>query len=581
MKLILSLAFLMSFLSCFGQTNIQSSNPLAEQIMLGNFDPNDYIPPFPVTSPTFIYQNLADNISPDTLKSYILKLATFKNRNTGSDTISTTEGFGAAREWVYSKFEEYSAVNQGRLIPSYLTFDQTICGVTKHKNIFAVLPGLDTTDHEIVIIEGHMDSRCEGLCDTVCFAEGIEDNATGTALVMELARTMSLYNFQKTIVFIVLTGEEQGLYGSKAFSLYAQNLDLPIKAVYNNDVIGGIICGATSSAPSCPGLNDIDSTQVRLFSQGNFNSINKQLSRFNKLQYQEELLPFETVSMMLTIMTGEDRANRGSDHIPFRQRGFAAMRFCSANEHGDASLGATYTDRQHTSDDILGIDLNNDGTIDSFFVDFNYLARNAKINGTAAISALSGPKTPTFNAFGNPGAQVSLEVIITSMDPSPAYRVALRTITNDWDTVYTTNFPQSTFFAPTSVANWIVSVAAVDDLGIESLFSNEIMIPLATIGLDEEEVEQAKGIELFQNSPNPFDESTFIAISAGTDYVNKEAIIRIMDSQGKLVEEMHLQLDLGMNEVIYEHGYGKVGTFIYTLFVDGKAIDSKRMVFAN
>lgn len=94
----------------FGQTNMQSSNSLAEQIMLGNFDPTDYIPPFPVTSPTFIYQNLADNISPDTLKSYILKLATFKNRNTGSDTISATEGFGAAREWVYSKFEEYVLV---------------------------------------------------------------------------------------------------------------------------------------------------------------------------------------------------------------------------------------------------------------------------------------------------------------------------------------------------------------------------------------------------------------------------------------------------------------------------------------
>jgi hypothetical protein len=581
MKLILSFVFTATMAYGFGQTNMQSSNSLAEQIMLGNFDPTDYIPPFPVTSPTFIYQNLADNISPDTLKSYILKLATFKNRNTGSDTISATEGFGAAREWVYSKFEEYSAFNQGRLIPSYLTFNQTICGVTKHKNIFAVLPGLDTTDHEIVIIEGHMDSRCEGLCDTFCFAEGIEDNATGTALVMELARTMSHYNFQKTIIFIVLTGEEQGLYGSKAFSLYAQNLNLPIKAVYNNDVIGGIICGETSSSPSCPGLNDIDSSQVRLFSQGNFDSKNKQLSRFNKLQYKEELLPFETVPMLLTIMTSEDRANRGSDHIPFRQRGFAAMRFCSANEHGDASLGAAYTDRQHTSDDILGIDLNNDGTIDSFFVDFNYLARNAKINGIAAVSALSGPKTPTFNAFGNPGSQVSLEVIITSLDPSPAYRVALRTYTNDWDTVYTTNFTQSTFFPPTSVANWIVSVAAVDNLGIESLFSNELLIPLATIGLDEEEGQKAQGIELFQNSPNPFDESTFIAISAGTDYVNKEAIIRIMDIQGKLVDEMKLNLDLGMNEVIYEHGYGKVGTFIYTLFVDGKAIDSKRMVFAN
>ena len=580
MKGKLCFGFLMMFNLVFGQTNIQSSNPLAEQIMLGNFDPANYIPPFSVTDPTFIYQNLAANINPDSLKATILKLATFKNRNTGSDTISTTEGFGAARNWVYSKFEEYSLFAQGRLIPSYLTFDQTICGVTKHKNIFAVLPGLDTTDHEIVLFEGHMDSRCEGLCDISCFAEGIEDNATGTALVLELARTMCLYNFNKTIVFLITTGEEQGLFGAKAFATYANNLDLPIKAVYNNDVIGGIICGATSSGPSCPGLNDIDSTQVRLFSQGNFNSPNKQLSRFNKLQYKEELLPFESVPMTLTIMTAEDRTGRGGDHIPFRQQGFASMRFTSANEHGDASNGPGYTDRQHTADDVLGVDLDSNGTIDSFFVDFNYLARNAKINGIAAVSALSGPKTPTFNAYGNLGSPVSLEVNITSSGTNPAYRVALRTVTNDWDTVYTTTTTQSTFFPPNTVSNWIVSVAAVDNIGIESLFSNEIIIPLATIGLEENKPVY-KGVELFQNRPNPFDESTFISVSADKNYANKKAMIQISDLQGKIIENLAIQLQEGMNEVVYEHGYGKVGTYIYSLIIDGKKIDSKRMVFAN
>ncbi len=564
----------------FGQTNMQSSNPLAEQIMLGNYDPTAYIPPFPVTSPTFIYQNLAANINPDSLKATILKLATFKNRNTGSDTLSATEGFGAARSWVYSKFQQYSSFVQGRLIPSYLTFDQTICGVTKHKNIFAVLPGLDTTDHEIVLIEGHMDSRCEGLCDTSCVAEGIEDNATGTALVLELARTMSLYNFKKTIVFLITTGEEQGLFGAKAFAVYANNLDLPIKAVYNNDVIGGIICGATSSGPSCPGLNDIDSTQVRLFSQGNFNSANKQLCRFNKLQYKEELMPLETVPMNLTIMTNEDRVGRGGDHIPFRQQGFPSMRFTSANEHGDASNGPSYTDRQHTTDDVLGVDLNNDGIIDSFFVDFNYLARNAKINGNAVVSAVSGPKTPTFIAYGNVGSPVSLEVIITSSEPHPAYRVALRTVTNDWDTVFTTSTTQSTFFPTDTVSFWIVSVASVDDLGIESLFSNEVLITLATIGLEEKEA-TFSGIQLYQNRPNPFDESTFISVSADKNYAHKKAVIQICDLKGEIIETLPIDLQEGMNEVVYEHGYGKVGTYIYSLFVDGNKIDSKRMVFAN
>jgi len=570
----------MMFNLAIGQSNMQSSNPLAEEIMLGNFNPATYIPAFPMTSPIFIYQNLAYNINPDSLKETIVKLASFKNRNTGSDTLSTTQGFGAARNWVYDKFQEYSLNAQNRLTPSFLNFDQNICGITKHKNIFAVLPGLDTTDHEIVLIEGHMDSRCEGLCDTTCFAEGIEDNATGTALVLELARTMSIYNFNKTIVFLVTTGEEQGLFGAKAFALYAKNLNLPIKAVYNNDVIGGIICGSTSSGPSCPGLNDIDSSQVRLFSQGNFNSPHKQLSRFNKLQYKEELLPFETVPMLLTIMTNEDRIGRGGDHIPFRQQGFASLRFTSANEHGDASLGSSYTDRQHTTDDILGVDLDNNGTIDSFFVDFNYLARNAKINGIAAVSALSGPKTPTFIAYGNLGSPVSLGVDITSTQQHLAYRIALRTVTNDWDTVYTTTTTQSTFFPSDTVANWIVSVASVDDLGIESLFSNEVLIPLATIGLREEK-QALSGVQLFKNRPNPFDESTFISISADKNYSNKKANIQICDLQGKILENLTLYLEEGMNEVVYEHGYGKVGTFVYSLFIEGKKIDAKRMIFAN
>jgi len=103
---------------------------------------------------------------------------------------------------------------------------------------------------------------------------------------------------------------------------------------------------------------------------------------------------------------------------------------------------------------------------------------------------------------------------------------------------------------------------------------------LGTIGLEEDQ-KKVKGIELLQNKPNPFDESTFIGITAGEEYVNKMAIIRIVDLQGKWVEEMKINLQEGMNEVIYEHGYGKVGTFIYTLIIDGKPIDSKRMVFAN
>jgi hypothetical protein len=141
----------------------------------------------------------------------------------------------------------------------------------------------------------------------------MEDNGSGTALVIELARVMSQFTFDKTIVFMTTTGEEQGLHGAEAVAFYCK-FDEPlidVKAVLNNDVIGGIICGATSSEPSCPGENLIDSTQVRLFSRGNFDSPHKSLSRYIKLQYQQELLPYVQVPMLLTLMSAEDRTGRG------------------------------------------------------------------------------------------------------------------------------------------------------------------------------------------------------------------------------------------------------------------------------
>ena len=263
----------------------------------------------------------------------------------------------------------------------------------QHRNIFAVLPGIDPDLDHIIIVEGHMDSRCAGLCDINCPAQGVEDNATGTALVLELARVMSKYSFSNTIVFMATIGEEQGLLGAEAFVQYAIQNDIPIEAVFNNDIVGGIICGETSSPPSCPGLNDIDSTQVRLFSYGDVNSAHKNLARFTKLEYTEELLPIVEVPMMLTIMSAEDRTGRGGDHIPFRQSGFSAIRFTSANEHGNANASdPNYHDRQHTSDDILGVDTDNDQVIDSFFVDFNYLTRNTVINGVACgMAAIGAP----------------------------------------------------------------------------------------------------------------------------------------------------------------------------------------------
>ena len=579
----LVLVGLLIALPAYTQTNILSTNPVAEQILLGNYNPADYAATTVIEDVATITAGIEAQVYPDSLKSYIMRMGEFGTRNTGSDTVSATTGIGAARRWVHQKFEEFSAQNENRLVVSYLQFDQNICGMGQHRNIFAVLPGSDPANNGVILIEGHLDSRCDVNCDTNCKAEGIEDNATGTALVMELARIMAQYTFKNTIVFMATIGEEQGLLGADAFARYVVTKSIPLRAVLNNDVIGGVICGETSSPPSCPGLDDIDSTSVRMFSAGSFNSKHKQLARFIKLQYEEILLPTAAVPMNIRVMSPEDRTGRGGDHIPFRERGFPAMRFTSANEHGDASNGPGYTDRQHTSEDILGVDTDGDQVIDSFFVQFNYLARNAVINGNAAAVASRNIPTPTDFATlrSSNGMEGLLDVNITDPANIGTYRIALRTLDLDWDTVYTmTGATLGTFPAPPTGVLY-VSVAAVGPEGEESLFSNEKLVFISGTEEPTDKKEKASNFELFQNRPNPFDEATWISFWAHKVPQYQKAQVLITDLNGKLIQTLPVQLKQGLNEVLYTHGYGVRGAFVYALQIDGVIVDSRQMIFAN
>lgn len=554
------------------------TNPAAQQVMLGSYDPAAYVATTVISDPTTISTGLNSRVSPDSLHAYLNTLRSFQTRNTGSDTASTVRGFGAARRWVYAKFQQISAQNENRLLPSYLQFDTTICGITRHKNIFAVLPGTDTSDKSIIIIEGHMDSRCAGLCDTACSAQGMDDNGSGTSLVIELARIMSMYSYNHTIVFLVTTGEEQGLYGAQAFVTYVQQHGIKVKAVLNNDITGGIICGHTASAPGCPGYEDIDSTQVRIFSYGGFNSFHKGLARFIKLEYKEMILPVATVPMTIDIMTPEDRTGRGGDHIPFRTLNYTAVRFTSANEDGNADVtNPSYIDRQHTSSDSIGVDVDGDGLIDTFFVDFDYLSRNTVINGNAAAMMGVGPQTPDFTLTTTGG---NLIINITQHPEYLNYRVGVRTVSNDWDSVYTfTGSVTDTIWVDT--AKYIVSVASVDANGVESLFSRELMTTVLPVNGVVSIDKPAKSVELLQNKPNPADEVTTISVLVNDKISYKEAYITIRDLNGKEIRRAGIELNNGINEIQYEHGYNMSGTFIYTLVIDGNPVESRRMVFTN
>jgi len=530
-------------------SNISCTSTAAEQAMKGLHDPADYAASVVIEDHGPILCELRTRVSADSLKAHLRELVTFHTRHTYSDTLSATTGIGAARRWAFGKFVEFSAANEGRLIPAYLQFDYQNepggCGDgAGWRNVMAVLPGSSVVDHQIVLIEAHLDSRCEDNCDPACYAAGAEDNGSGVALVIELARVMSRYTFDHTLVFMLTTGEEHGLLGAEAMATYCTDQGIDIKAVQNNDIVGGILCGDSSSPPSCPGPGDVDSLQMRLFSHPSTSLMNRGLARSIKMNYEEKLRDHVPVQMLVSVMNQEDRTNRGGDHIPFRLAGFPSLRFTAANEHGDGDPSVEgYDDRQHTSEDVLGVDTDGDLEVDSFFVDFNYLARNTVINGMTTTLVALGPETPDFIVHDEP---TGLRVSITSGHDLPWFRVGVRGVSSatDFDAVYRTS--DTSFVVPGLLGAhaYYISVAGIDSAGIMSIFSREFVknndadtpagtvddlpfgIACAPIGV----AEHSASVPSLVLSPNP----TSTAFSVTTYSTGARAIL-LVDALGRHV----------------------------------------------
>ena len=578
-QLLISLIILTTAAALYSQPrNIRFTDPLVDEIIKGDYNPADFIPAEIISDPESVVEHLLDGVSATRLKEYLIDMQQFRTRNTGSDTTITGSGIGAAREWALRTFESFNADNGGRLITSFMEFDQSVCSMSSHKNIVAVLPGVGEGNQEMVLIEGHFDSRCGTNCDIDCLAQGMEDNASGSGLVLELARVMSQLTFDKTIMFMLTIGEEQGLIGANALAFYCLSNSIDVHSVFNNDIVGGVICGSTASPPGCPGLNEVDSINVRLYSSGTFNSSNKGLARFTKLEYQENLRDLMPVQPIINIMSAEDRIGRGGDHIPFRMFGFPAIRFTSANEHGDAGIHPDYTDRQHTTTDILGIDTDGDSEIDSFFVDFNYLQRNALLNGNAAAVAASGPVTPRL-ADLEPDIDGFTVTIQDEFDYGE-YKVGIRSTTNDFDTIITVREKTAQVIGDFDQdVRYFISVAAVDELGRESLFSNELTADLLSSVTD---LSSQLGVELLQNRPNPFDDRTSISVWVEEAFAYKTAKIEVIKPFGTILYSSDIKLDEGMNEIWYDHQnhHFSQGLLYYRLMIDGKHVQTKAMVHA-
>jgi hypothetical protein len=577
------------------QSNESVTSATVNNILIGNYTPSTYQAATVITDPNVISQGLLSSISADSLTASLYALNSFQNRNTFSDTSSTTFGIGAARRWVYNKFVGYSQATGSRLQVGYLKFTYNPSSypctespsIQTHYNVLAVLPGSQTADKSLIIIEAHMDSRNANNCDAAGSAPGIGDNATGTAMVLELARIMSQYTFRNTIVFSVNTGEEQGLIGAHALADYLKAQSVLIKAVNNNDVSGGIFCGHTASGPGCPYYGNLDSIDLRIFSLGDVNSPNKQWARYIKLEYKEQLSSLVTVPTDLQIMENDDRTGRGGDHQAFTDIGYTAVRFTQANEDGDAnSDSAGYTDRQHSLRDSLGREKG--GVIDSIYVNAAYLARNTLVNGNALAMVALGPDTVTLNATLWTANTVEVKF---SPAGAPAYRVAIRSTTNDWDSVYTVTGASTAVLTLPYGANklFYISAAAVDANGTESQFSTEWTLSTGMVVLDltPDTVQPAPppigyyGIQLLPNRPNPFDESTLIIINSGTDIFANRTCLLFTGIDGRVISRIPVLLQKGVNRVVYNHGFDASGIYICTLVIDGQPVQSTKMIFGR
>ncbi len=593
--LLIVLTLLASQLS--GQSNMRLTHPAAEAVLKGNYNAQDYLAAVVISNPARIVCEINNLVSPDSLMTSLSMLASFQTRHTFSDTLSDSVGIGAARRWIESKLQQYSQRQQQRLLTAYLEFDYAGTGCNDAeglRNVVGILPGSNPGAEGIVIIEGHMDSRCEGRCDSTCLAPGVDDNASGTALVMELARVMSAYTFEHTLVFMLTTGEEQGLLGAEAMATYLNAENIAVKAVLNNDVVGGIVCGQTASPPGCAPPYAVDSTSTRIFANPQAQTNPSQdLARSLKLYYDEKIKSQTMVPMDINIINQLDRGGRGGDHIPFSDLGMPSSRFSSAHEHGDASVGPNYQDHQHTSDDVLGVDTTGDGILDTLYVNLNYLARNAVINGVAAAQLALGPEAPDFSLSSSP-AGLMVDLINAN---APQHRVGVRQLGDtEYEAIY--RFSGSSFLIPglSSGTLYYISVAALDSNEVMSPFSMaqvkianvttaagnmdplDLEVDCNTFGLaGSDHLNQMPGIRSL--SPNPVRGQANIDIWTARANSHYQYSLELIDFSGRLIWSEDLQLGQGSNQLELNLEVA-AGSYLLQLKRNGQAIDSRKVIIS-
>ena len=342
----------------------------------------------PAAKPDPEIARMIKDVSAKNIEGTIRKLVSFGTRNTLSEQDNPARGVGAARDWLFAEMQKINSDCGNCMTVEKQSFVQPkanrIPEPVTLTNVVATLKGTADPERNYVV-SGHYDSMCGSPTDAKCDAPGANDDASGAATVVELARVMSKRKFDATIVFMCVPGEEQGLLGATNYAKEAVEKKIDIDGMFTNDIVGGV-----TSMKDSPNRN-----RVRVFSEGipsneteqqaairrsvggENDSQSRQLARFIKEQADRYLKTFK-----VWMIYRRDRYGRGGDHIPFVERGFSGVRFTEADED--------YTHQHQNVRTENGIFYGDTPE----FVDFEYVANVARVNLIALASLASAPARP-------------------------------------------------------------------------------------------------------------------------------------------------------------------------------------------
>jgi len=334
---------------------------------------------------------MLEQISADSIEAIVRTLAGFKTRHTLSETTSDTIGIGAARRWIKKEMDRYSIQSGGRLDVKFHQFTQQpghrVPQPAEIVNIEATLPGADSADDRMFVISGHYDSRASNIMDAESMAPGANDDASGTAAVMEIARVMSAHEFPSTIVFLLVAGEEQGMLGSAKWAGEAAAGGKQIAGMITNDIIGnpraenGHLAAPTKVrlfARGVPPKRTMDMETIRYLQTGGENDMpTRQLARALKEASERYVNEME-----VWLIYRSDRYLRGGDHLSFLSHGFPAVRFSEPHE--------TYHHQHQNVRVENGIQ---HGDLPEF-MDYSYVARVAQVNLAGVADLARSPMPP-------------------------------------------------------------------------------------------------------------------------------------------------------------------------------------------